>query len=83
MKMQSDHEAFLLDHVKKMGFIFVIDLLKDKFPKLSHEEACSIFDEFEQKYSEDGTVKQANAQLKQMGNEIGGQIEQMLKDKFK
>lgn len=76
--MRPEHETFLLDHVAKMGFFFIIDCLKQQFPSLSHDEACTIFDEFEAKHAEDANVKDAGAELKQIGNEIGSELEKQI-----
>ncbi len=76
--MLPEHETFLLEHVKQMGFFFIIDRLKDAFPDLSHDKACAIYDEFKTKYAEDGTMKAADTQLKKVGQQIGGELEKQL-----
>lgn len=76
--MKPEHEEFLIDHMKKMGFIFIIDCLKEKFPNLTHEQACKIYDEFKAKHAESKNVKHANKQLKQLGEEVANSIERVI-----
>ena len=80
--MKPEHEEFLLDHLKKMGFIFIIDRLKQQFPTLSHDDACAIYKEFRAKHADNPTAKKADSQIKNMGEKIGVEIEKMLKDSF-
>lgn len=77
--MQPEHEQFLFDHVKKFGFIFIIDKLKDQFHDLSHEKACDIYDEFKAKHANDAIVKQSDSQLKEFGKKVGDEIEKQLR----
>lgn len=82
MKMLPEHEAFLLEHVRKMGFIFIVDRLKVRFPTLSHGQACAIYHEFKTKHAEDAEVKKADASLKDMGKKIGDDFEKLLRKRI-
>ena len=77
-KMLPEHEQFLIAHMERMGFMFIIDFLKRDFPALSHVDACAIYDEFKAKHADDAKVKSAAAQLKEAGKKIGHQIGQAL-----
>jgi hypothetical protein len=81
--MLPEHEEFLLDHVEKMGFMFIIDFLKRKFTNLSHEEACAIYEEFKAKHAEDEPLKDAEAQLRGIAKKIGGEFETQLRKSLK
>lgn len=79
--MTPEHEEFLSDHVRKMGFMFIVDLFKRKFPDLSHESACAIYKEFRAKHAEEEGMKQADSQLKAVGKQVAGEIEKAIKPK--
>lgn len=76
--MKPEHEAFMLAHVEKMGFMFIIDCLKDKFPDLSHKAACAAYTEFRAKHAEDETMKAADAELRDIGKQVAAKIEAVL-----
>ncbi len=78
--IQPEHEQHLLNHVKEMGFMFIVDLFKKKFPDLSHDEACTIYRKFKAKHAADPETKKANEQIKRVGNEIGKQIKKIILD---
>lgn len=72
--MQPEHEAFMLAHVEKMGFLFIIDRLKAEFPALGHKAACEIYDEFKAKHAEDEKMQLAEADLRAIGQNVADAI---------
>ena len=80
--MKPEHEQFLISHMQKMGFIFIIDQLKVEFPALTHEEACAIYEEFKVKHANTAAAKKSEAQLKEVGHAVAEQLEGVLKKKF-